>query len=370
MKIVVLGYDHPVDDKRVWRTVRALAKKHEVVYIYRFDDSRIEIEEKLKRAYPNVKFEPVVLEARSLKGLYSFDKENVECVIESGADIWYLHTAPDTQPLTLFKEAKRKGIRLIYDSHELYPYAQFSRLVKRSKPKDLVRRLLTWHIFAMQIEYSDAVILASYAVKRYVQKVLGNMDHLYVIPNIGEKIDFGNVIKDIEKQEKVVFVGLHWRPIPLDFIYVLHYEFGFAFEYVSSEPVEELNKYSWVIWHSPMHRSEILGLLATAKWSIILYDLPVYEKMNYALSVPNKLFDSISVFTPVLVRRHLIETSLWVDKFGVGLVIDDLADMRRKLEDVDYASIVGNIKKHYDKFVWGERWDKRIEGIVLGNCCV
>ena len=38
MKVLVIGYMHPKFDKRVFRTVTTLSKKHQVIYQYWTDD--------------------------------------------------------------------------------------------------------------------------------------------------------------------------------------------------------------------------------------------------------------------------------------------------------------------------------------------
>jgi len=53
LKILVIGYLHKKYDKRVFRTVCALSKKHEIVYQYR--------SEKIEESYmeDNIKFLPI-----------------------------------------------------------------------------------------------------------------------------------------------------------------------------------------------------------------------------------------------------------------------------------------------------------------------
>ena len=49
MKILIIGYMHPKFDKRVFRTVTTLSKKHKVIYQYWTDkDEKIYQEENIK----------------------------------------------------------------------------------------------------------------------------------------------------------------------------------------------------------------------------------------------------------------------------------------------------------------------------------
>jgi len=361
VKVAILGYDHPVDDKRVFRTVKAISKYHDVVYIYRQDAGKKEIEEKLKREYPHVEFVPVVLKERSPEGIYAFDKENVEAVIESDADVWYLHTAPDTRPLQLFTEGKRRGKRLIYDSHELMPWNSFSRFTRGNRAVDMMRRVVLWSVYKEQIEKSDVVIQVSFSIKRYVERNLKVEEgKQIVIPNLAERVECLD-IGSRRRERKVVYVGSTVRGISRKLIELLYEKYGYRFEYISSREEDRLKDLPYVRWQRPLGYEEMIEWLSRAEWSLMIFEH--WNNLSYIYSLPHKYFDSLYAGVPVIVGKEFVEMAAWTKRYGVGIIIEG-EDIN--LSGVDRESLQRNIINNREKFLWGERWEQRLNGIVEG----
>jgi len=367
VEIVVLGYDHPVDDKRVWRTVRTFAKHFDrVVYVYRHDDNKGDKVKLFKSKYPNIEFVPTYLRDRSFKGIWDYDRSVIDVMHDFvKADIWYLHTAPDLFPLRLFKLANKNGIRLIYDVHDMVPYELFARFAN-SRILDLGRKIALWPIFLRQIELSDETIVVSYAVRQYIRRVAPYLKtHIHVITNYGEPQD--RLYWTQNREKKVVFVGWNLRPMPLWFIEELHRRYGYRFEYVSRQPIEEFKGKSWVKWHTAMPREELIKLLASAYFNLVVHEFENFGA-NSQLTAHNKFFDALAVGVPNLVREHFIELSAITLKFGVGCVgsLDSLLECAVP-DNPKYWEYVSNIDRYYDRFVWGDRQERKLMKIVLNN---
>ena len=355
MKVAILGYDHSVDDKRVFRTVKTLSKYHDVVYVYRQDESKKEIEEELKREYPHIEFVPIVLKERSPRGIYTFDKENVEAVIESDADVWYLHTAPDTRPLQLFTEGKRRGKRIIYDSHELVPYNWIAGATRKVHFVDRIRRLIAWDILYTQVTLSDCVIDTSYARLVYwLHRLhLRKFRNYLVLPNLAEySIDIS-----IDSKENIfAFVGSTRRNIDITLIKKVHDLTGWRFVYVSSSPDSILDSIPWITYHEVMKYDEMMQFLSKAMFSIIAYEAPYGQEMNYYLALPHKFFDSLAAGTPVIVGDRFIEMKAFTKKWNVGYVSSEVT---ATILD-EYEKLLSNVKMHQSYFTWNDRWEKNL----------
>ena len=364
MKVTILGYNHSVNDKRVLRTVRAISKECEVVYIYRRYPHLLDEERKLEKELINVKFVPIEKKGRGGLSRLLFDKENVSAVLDNDTDIWYFHRVPYLFPLLLFKEGRKRGKRIIYDTHEFFPWHSFANFTRGKPMLDLLRRNWLWGIYRYQIFNSDVVIQVSYSIAMHTEKVLGKFPGIHVVvPNLAMKVDL-NEDAWFKKDDRIVYVGGVDRALYVDYIRKLVSELDVSFEYISKSPSQILEKMipDRVTWYNPMPYEDMMRWLSTAKWSLLTFSH--FNNLTYVYSLPNKFFDSLYAGVPVIVHKDFIEMSAWVKKYGVGVVVDDSLD---DVLNANYEEIMDALIKNRHKFVWNDYWDNYLLKLVKGE---
>ncbi len=370
--ISVVGYNYCVDYKRVLVSVRVLSKHFSKVhYIYKKCEGKESVEERLKKELTNVVFVPITKTGRGPISRWRFDTAILDSLLEINDDIWYFHITPFLRPLLPFKVGKEKRKRVVLDSHELMPWQVFTPFVKWNKFLAMLRTTAWWPIYIKQMELVDHVIFVSHAVRLYVSSVYPEVfNKSSVISNMAYLGNLTDKDFSIKKKKKIVYVGADFRRTPLSWLVKLHDFLGYEFEYVSRHNNEEFDKYDWVKRRDFMPYEDMMRWLSRARWSIIAYDLPFYALKNYIYTVPNKLFDSLGAFTPVITREHFYELSHLVRRYGVGVVISaDGKDLVEKVKNADeyYDEVIENIKRSRKMWVWNEYWEKKLLEAVIGK---
>lgn len=352
MKVLVIGYVHPKNDKRVFRTVKTLSKCYSVAYQYWTDKDEKEYEE------DNIKYIPIKYE-KGRKGNVitkyfrrrALDNTIYRIIKEEDYDILYLHYFLVTKPMKSFKLAKRKGKKIVYDIHEHHPQDFLSTL--DGVLNDLKVIVLS-KIFRKQLELSDLVIFVS---KEMLKDVLKNVNvderKTIVVPNYASII-----IKPEEKKKKkeITFVGKDIRNFGNENQLLKSLiKYGFSVKLVGME-ADNFSDLPHV--HIPfLPYIEMMEEISKAYFSLISYDPPnsKYPK-NYTFALPNKFFDSIAAGTPVIVKNSFVSMANIVEKFGVGIVIDP-SNLEESIEKIlkcceNYSTILKNIEEYQELFVW------------------
>jgi len=361
LKILVIGYLHKKHDKRVFRTVLSLSKKHEVIYQYRC--------EKVEEPYfeNNIRFIPVYYirdkTTPPLKELFkrrNFDYEIMEIIKKQDFDILYLHHFLATRPVEPFKIAKKLRKVVVYDIHEYHPYNFLARLTGVKKK---IKERIMFKIFRRQLEYSDKLIFVSPEVKEDIFQTLNIERDILIVPNYAAKEISPSKSK---KEKKIIFVGGTIRKISKEEKIILKQliNYGFKFEVIG------LDKKDLTYLNDIPHSSigflpydEMIERISKAAFSLISYNTT--EEVNYKndlFALPHKYYDSIASETPVIVNKRFVSMAKEVEKLGIGVVIDtnkpDEA-VRKILKAYDnYETLIENIRKHKDKFIWNEEKEK------------
>jgi len=113
--------------------------------------------------------------------------------------------------------------------------------------------------------------------------------------------------------------------------------------------------------------------ISKASFSLISYNSEnaQYTK-NYDFALPNKFFDSIAAGTPVIVKESFVSMAKQVRNLGLGVVIDpsDFEESKKRtLEAYDnYETIIQNIEKHQNEFVWDQEKEKEFLIRIEKSC--
>lgn len=352
LKILIVGYLHKKHDKRVFRTVQALSKEHEVIYQYRCEE--------LEEPYfeNNIRFIPVYYirdkttpPLKELLKRRSFDFEILNIMRSQDFDVLYLHHFPATRPLEPFKIAKKFGKKIVYDIHEYHPYNFLNSLngIKRK-----IKERIMFHIFKKQLEYSNKLIFVSLEVKEEVFQVLNIERDALIVPNYA--------VKGIESTHKndreIVLVGGTKRYLSNEKLILKKLiELGWKFKIVGMD--SSFLKDVKHIYTGFLPYDEMLIEVSKASFSLISYNTT--EDMNYKndlFALPHKYYDSLAAETPVIVNKRFVSMAKEVEKLGIGVVIDtekpdEAVEKILKAYD-DYETLIENIRKYKKNFIWDE----------------
>lgn len=355
MKILIIGYMHTKNDKRVYRTVKALSKENEIIYQYWTKDKEEKYTEKNIEYVPiqykkNIKANPII----KLKNRRSLDKQILDLVKEKDYDILYMHHFLASRPVAPFKEAKKRDKKIIYDLHELHPENFLENLTGAKKQ---VKESVMWKIFKKQIKFSDKTIFVSEEMMKYVHKKINNDFNSKVITNYASTQN-----KSEEKTKTISFVGKTARGLDNE-IKVLKklIEKDYEFKIIGMDSANFKNiKHTYT---SFLPYDEMIKELSKTSFSLISYTLNENEiPLNFVFSMPNKFFDSIAAETPVIVNENFESMSNLVKKYNIGVLINpkNINESVERIEKAyeNYPEILNNIKKYKNKFIWTEEIEK------------
>jgi len=358
-KVLVIGYMHLKEDKRVFRTVKALSKCAEVIYQYLTDKPEKEYKE------GNIHYIPIEwhenLNANAVVKLWKrrkLDKKILDLIESMDFNILYMHHFLPSKPLEPFKYAKSMGKKVVYDIHEYHPenfLSNFSGIVGRLKTSVMKR------IFDRQMELSDKLVFVSTRHMEY--SLNGKSKECLVVPNYADMTLSSN-----EKKKEIAFVGKLARKLENEVLIVRKLiKKGFVFKIIGMD--SQFFKNVEHVHTGFLPYSEMMRELSVARFSLISYSPPKAELMNYAFALPNKFFDSLAAMTPVIVKNTFVSMSKIVENLGVGVVINpqDVDGSVQKILEVyeDYDKIIENIEKHKDKFIWDEKKEREFIEFVL-----
>ena len=364
MKILIIGYMHPKFDKRVFRTVTTLSKKHQVIYQYWTD--------KEEKTYQkgNIKYIPVKYventEDSSLKKLSKrkpFDKQLCKLIANEDYDILYMHHFLASRPLEPFKIAKKRNKKIVYDIHEYHPenfLAELSGIIGEVKTN------VVWRLFKKQLKLSDLAIFVSQEMKDDVVRKSGiSKEKTFIMPNYANF----SLKPDIQKKQKeIVLVGKVTRKIE-DEKKLLNtlIKKGFSFKVIGmdSQEFDDIPHTST----SFLPYNEMMEELSKAAFSLISYNtVKDRNYKNYIFAFPHKYYDSIAAGTPVIVKESFISMAKQVEELGIGVVVNP-SNTEQSVEKIqkayeNYETILKNIEKYQSYFVWNENKEKEFLKII------
>lgn len=341
MKILVVGFMHPKEDKRVSRTVRALSEKHDVIYLYWAKEK--ELREKKGRIEYIPAYYPQHLGIRSR---FKFERQVTKMIKEIDCDLAYFHHYQVLDPFGPYRAMK--GTPIITDIHEYIPDDYMAGV--NQIPKKL-RMTVGEFIFQYISKHSDGLI----CTRELTREKSGHI-WTYVFENWGNYL-IEPLPKDKRKKE-ILLVGATPRNFTREwFLFRRLHKMGFEITMVGSQkkPDENFIKYEPFI-----ENGELLKRISTAAFSFCSFD-PHDPKgnvrINYTHSSANKLYDSICAGTPVIVEDDFAEMVDKVER-GVGIIVPPynsyaVYGILHRWEH-DYDQLLENIKVHQNEFVFND----------------
>jgi len=342
LKILIVGFMHPKEDKRVLRTVRALSEKHDVTYVYWAKEK--EHREKKGRIEYIPAYYPQHLGIRSR---LKFERQVTKMLKAIDCDLAYFHHYQVLDPFGPYRAMK--GIPIITDIHEYVPddyMAGVSRIPKKA------RTAVGKVIFRYISKHSDGLVCVS-----EMPREKSKHTWTYLFENLGNYL-IEPLPKEKRKKE-ILLVGVTPRNFDRErFLFWTLHRMGFEITMIGSrkEPDADFIKYEPFI-----ENKELLKRISTAAFSFCSFD-PHDSKGNirisYIYSLPNKFYDSICAGTPVIVEDDFIEMSRNLFN-GVGLIIPAYrasAAAKKILHywENHYNGLIENIKTYQNQFVFNE----------------
>lgn len=367
MKVLVIGYTHSKHDKRVFRTVQAFSKEHEVVYQYLTDKNETPYRE------GNVLYIPVYYGKIGQKWRLSefvkeipkrrrFDKSILTLIERSDCDLVYFHDFLATAPVAAFKVAKTAKKKVAFDIHEYYP-EDFLSLLRGFLGE--LKQSIMWRIFKKQLELADKLIFVSEEIRKDVLDIVGFQKPSLVVPNYAPYS-----LVPTEKRKEIVHVGVHTRVLFKEKLILRELvNRGIKFRLIGIKPSQFQDIPHEYVDFLPYEK--MMQELSKAMFSLISYDPPGNDLKNYIFALPNKFFDSIAAGTPVIVRNTFISMCKEVEKYGVGVIIDpnDVEGSVRKILSAfeNYDFYRRNVEKHKEHFVWNEEKEHEFLNFVFDD---
>ncbi len=364
MKILIIGYMHQKYDKRVYRTVKALSKEHEIIYQYWTKNSK-----EKEHIEDNVVFKPVYyvknLKISPVKKIFNrinLDKKIIQMIKIYDYDILYMHSFLTSKPVKAFKIAKNRKKKIIFDIHEYHPEHFLENLTGWKKKLKL---LIMWKIFKKQIELSDKLIFVSEDIKKDCFSKLKLIKESIIIKNYAAKH-----VSNKNKEKSIVFVGKTFRNLneELESIKEL-IKRGFKFKIVGMnvKKLEDI-KYQSI---SFLPYDKMMEEISISLFSLISNDTNKNKfYKNKVMSLPNKYFDSIAAETPVIVKKDLISVSKEVEKYKIGIIVDfsNTEETVEKIIDIyenHYNELIKNIRAHKNEFIWDREKERKFIDFII-----
>jgi len=362
-KVLIVGYYHPKNDKRVFRTVETLSKVCDVSYQYisNNENEGIYVEN-------NIKFIPIFFRINAQENVLKkalkrikFDLKVLEVIESEDYDILYMHHFLPIFPLKPFKFAKSKKKMVVYDIHEYHPENFLNSLGGLAK---ILKEKIMWKIFEMQLKLADKLIFVSKEMQEDVYKKLGLKKPYLVVPN------YANIlVEPKEKRKEISFVGKVTRNIEKEKeILKKLIEKGFTFKIIGMD--SDVFKDVPHEYTSFLPYEDMMIELSKSAFSLISYNTVRNESYkNYLFALPNKYYDSICAGTPVIVKNSFVSMAKEVEKYGIGVVIDP-NDVEESVERIlnayeHYDELMENVRKYKRNFVWDDMKKQEFINFVL-----
>jgi len=356
-KVCHLTSVHSIDDGRIFRKecTSLAANGFDVTLIACGNESFEEIKNGVKRISLNV---PV---KNRLQRFFKRSKAVYKKALEVNADIYHFHD-PELLPLGL--KLKRKGKKVIYDSHEDLPrqisYKSWIPEILK-KPVAFISEVIeNYHAKKM-----DGIITVSDHIKKRFDKLHHNVVicHNYASLNEFEKTSNW----DIKHKNHVCYVGAISKIRGIYNIVEATQKANVKLEVAgltqSQELLNKLNSYN-VIYHGFADREKLKAIFNNCFVGLITF-LPA-PNHNYAN--PNKFFEYMAAGLPVIASNFITWKTI-IDENELGITvnpenIEEIADAIMYLnQNKEIAKKMGeNGRKAFEeKFNWQIEEKKLIE---------
>jgi hypothetical protein len=232
-------------------------------------------------------------------------------------DIVHCHNGPDTYTIW----ALEVTAPVIHDTHDLGSLTNSKKYIKEYE--QIIHTTVHGRVFVSQTMLD--IVNNLYNIP---------LDRSIVIYNYPVSIDIPNnrltKLSDNSDITHLVYEG--------SISSAYHRRFGGLFNRLASEKLNihiySRNKFSvgnpYIIKHKPLNPKSLLLELSQYDWGLVPFVVNSRTKAHINTSMPNKLFEYLSVNVPVLVCPG-VEMSSFVEKEKCGYVVDNLEDYTTKL---------------------------------------
>lgn len=365
MKTIVIGYGHSKDDKRVARTVDAFRECGFVHYQYWEDVEGRDKDEQ----WSNVRYYPLNRDSMKGPGRYvkrlHFDQEILKLVREKDYDLAYFHFSPASMPLRIFREAKKRGKKLIYDLHEIMPEQRLPERASLFKP-------IMWEILRKQFALCDGLVFASEEAADYMFQRTKQYSKRFSLPNYAN--NFGNVSFKKHRKDEIIVVGGTQRDVSISEELVKRLKDEFRIVSIGM-------KWSVADENIPFLKyGQMMERLSKARFTLIAFHSrsDLYYK-NDIYSLPHKFYDSLAAGTPLIVAKRFASMRKIVERTGTGLVLDLIQEPEKDFAEIinalnSYEEFLINLERYHNDFVWDKskkdnfiRFAEEICGVSEGS---
>ena len=351
MHSVVVGFLHRKSDKRVFNTVKLLSKLGDVDYLYwsdRPDEPMV---------MDGVNFIPFYHKLWSNPLKMWMDRRAYETGIMKylssvEADLFYLHHFATTKPLAAYKTLSKRKALVITDFHEYVPEQYLEGVAIPRSVKTKYANLL----YKKMIQQTHGAVFVSRAMLQMASSVNSFVKSIFV-PNYALSSKPPKL--KTERRKEVVFVGKTSRKMTREIELVkLLIDSGFSFTSLGSE--SGFGSLEMKVMEA-LPYDQMMDYISQSAFTIISYD--VSDKngkpwMNMVYSMPNKLFDSLSSGTPVIVASDFVEMSETIQRDNTGVIIDR-RDTKGSVEKIvsifsssQYDKLIDSIRTNQDHYFW------------------
>jgi len=277
------------------------------------------------------------------------------------ADIYHFHD-PELLPVGL--KLKRKGKKVIYDSHEDLPrqiaYKSWIPKIMR-QPVSFISEILENH-YAKKM---DGIITVSKHIKQRFDKLHKNVIICHNYASIKEFEELTNW--DVNKRNHVCYVGIISKIRGISNIIeasqIANVPLEIAGSTTSKEMIENLNNTN-VIYHGFANRDQVKNIFSNCFAGLVTF-LPAPNHNN---ANPNKLFEYMAAGLPVIASNFKPWKSI-IDKYELGISVNpesikEIADAIIYLkQNKNIANKMGeNGRKAFEeKFNWEAEENKLVE---------
>ncbi len=290
-----------------------------------------------------------------------------EKACELDAEIYHLH---DPELLPLGRKLKRKGKKVIFDSHEDIPKQQLQRHDMGVITKNILSKVYSVYEKHALLKY-DAVVAATVAIHEKFLKIHPNTIDINSYPDLKE-FTFKN--KDIsERENNICYIGriTGLRGI-VEMIQAVdniktdaHLYLGGVFnEPGLKERAMQCSGWGKVVELGWLERNEIHETLQNSSVGLVT----IHPSPNHVESQPSKLFEYMAHGVPIVASNFPLWKKI-VEGNGCGICVDPLNPLEIA-EAIDYILSCDKVKKEMsvngmkaakEKFNWDTEAKKLIQ---------
>jgi len=359
LNTLIIGYNHSLHDKRVYRTVETFRKLGKVHYQYSGEISSDKVSN--VALIPNRKSVTRSTVER-IRSRFNFDKRIMSLVRELDYDIAYFHGFPSTMPTRVMKEVKKRGKCLIYDLHEIMPVQFLPERMAYLNP-------LLWNILKRQLKLCDGVVTVSDEAADLMFSRTKTEKPLHILPNYAMMQIPPKTFS--QREREIVYVGKSsYSMIEFDktsFVRILRSK-GFRIKCIGTDWKEADISLPFLPYEQMMESISraIFTLIAFNSRSDLYYKNDIY-------SLPNKFYDSLAAGTPVLVAERFVSMRKIVEGLGIGVVIDgclpdELLHRKLGLALENYERMLLRVQENQFHFAWNAGKEGEFLDFVVGCC--